>query len=339
MRGQSSVCALSTAATYSNLKSGSKSLIKDYSRISTGIVSIALLFSIIIAISPLASAQTPTQTTVNYDVDDSLFGNPERGFYKFSETHSNGYNPLNANTVTNWRTNYVDETTGPNPITVVARNFYLENFLDDSVSDSYLQKMQDDFDALRDGGAKFKLKFSYFKTCAYPEYADLSPDPSRVFQHIQDLKDVINANADVIMTVQLGFVGAWGEWWADDEFGPFPGNGSCEGTSADGITEQNWIDRRRVVNDMLEALVDDRTVSIRNVKWKMGVFERDTPISDVEGYSGTAVARAGHYNDCFLANPTNKGTWSSNYDTREAQKDFVSQETKYLPMGGETCGD
>ena len=60
-----------------------------------GIFSLLLVFTVIIAVSPLAYAQTPTQSTVNYDVDDSLFGNPERGFYKFSETHSDNYNSLN----------------------------------------------------------------------------------------------------------------------------------------------------------------------------------------------------------------------------------------------------
>jgi len=84
MRGQSSVCSIRTVTTHSILKSGSKSLIKDYSRIYTGIVSIALLFTLIIAISPLASAQTTTQSTVNYDVDDSVFANPERGFFKWN---------------------------------------------------------------------------------------------------------------------------------------------------------------------------------------------------------------------------------------------------------------
>jgi len=317
-------------------------VIKNYLLKSKGIFSVALLFTIIIAVSPLASATIKLSgvSTVNYEIDDTLFANPERGFYKWSETLSIGvYDFLDVSEMQMFRTNYIDDDTGSNPITIISRNFYLENFLNSDVSSEYLANMQADFDAAREAGSKIKVRFSYFDTCAYPEYAALSPEPSRVFQHIQNLKDVLNANADVIMTVQLGFVGAWGEWWADDKFGPFPGNGGCQGTSADGITNQNWIDRRKVVEDMLDVLVDDRTVSIRNVKWKQGVFDRDTPITITEAFSGSDVARSGHFNDCFLSNPSNTGTYSSDPTIREQEKAFLEAETKYLPMGGETCGE
>jgi len=156
-----------------------------------GIFSLLLVFSIIIAISPLASAQTTTQSTVNYDVDDSVFANPERGFFKWTEVHSYGYDNLDAGNMEMYRTNYVDDSTGSNPITLVVRNFYLENFLDGDVSAAYLADMQADFDAAREAGSKLIASFAYHKTCNWPGYEGKDAEPARVLQHIDNLKNVL----------------------------------------------------------------------------------------------------------------------------------------------------
>jgi len=60
-------------------------LVQDYSWILTGIVSIALLFTLIIVLSPLASAQTPTQSTpqefkVAFIADQGLSGYSDSSF-------------------------------------------------------------------------------------------------------------------------------------------------------------------------------------------------------------------------------------------------------------------
>jgi hypothetical protein len=52
-------------------------------------------------------------------------------------------------------------------------------------------------------------------------------------------------------------------------------------------------------------------------------------------YDGSPVARIGHHNDCFLASPDDFGTYLS--DPLELDKDFVAQDSNYLPQGGETC--
>jgi len=331
----SSVCANSTASPYSKLKSASKPVVKGYSGVPIGIFSIALLFTIVIAFSPLAYAQTPTQ--VNYDVDGTLFANPERGFYKQTETHSNsGFSFLSASQLETWRTNHVNSATGINPLTVISRTFYLEDFLNSDVSPEFLANMQSDFDAARDAGVKLKVRFAYHKSCDWPGYQGLDAQPARVLQHIDNVKDVLNANSDVLLLVQLGFVGAWGEWWATDTFAPPPtSSGPCQGPGQ--LTAQNWEDRRAVVLKIIEELSPDRMVALTG-QHKQGIFERDTAITPAEAYTGTPWARTSHFADCFLSNPQNTGMYSGNLAVREAQKDFFDAENTYLAQGGETCG-
>src|SRR5439155_22413966 len=42
--------------------------------------------------------------TVNYVESDSDFANPERGFFRYTETHANNYEPLNLDQLKEWRT-------------------------------------------------------------------------------------------------------------------------------------------------------------------------------------------------------------------------------------------
>jgi hypothetical protein len=52
-----------------------------------------------------------------------------------------------------------------------------------------------------------------------------------------------------------------------------------------------------------------------------------------QAYKSTNVARLGHHNDCFLASRDDFGTYLS----KETEYRCLSNETRYLAMGGETC--
>lgn len=67
--------------------------------------------------------------------------------------------------------------------------------------------------------------------------------------HIAQLAPVLKKNADVIATVQEGFIGLWGEGYYSDYFStPNP-----DEPGAMLITEQNWTDRATVLKALLAA--------------------------------------------------------------------------------------
>ena len=47
----------------------------------------------------------------------------------------------------------------------------------------------------------------------------------------------------------------------------------------------------------------------------------------------TTTRPAGHHNDCFLASSTDFGT----YDDKSVEYPYLTEDTKYTVMGGETC--
>ncbi len=57
-----------------------------------------------------------------------------------------------------------------------------------------------------------------------------------------------------------------------------------------------------------------------------------------EAYQGSTKSRIGFFNDCFLANSTDAGTYGYSEADVAIAKPYMAAESKYTPMGGETCG-
>ncbi|WP_224994358.1 DUF4832 domain-containing protein [Cesiribacter sp. SM1] len=261
----------------------------------------------------IPSADAQSFSTITYSTEESNFPNPERGFYRHTETSTANYSFLNEATLRNYRAE---------GFTLILRLFYLNDFAETDISEAYLKAMQQDFNAMRAAGVKGVIRFAYTKKSTAP-YGDARPE--RVLAHINQLSPVLKRNSDVIAVVQAGFVGAWGEWYYTDHFSETLGN----------PTAADWENRRALVHALLEALPQDRAVQLRTPDIKFKITESTEALTEAEAFSGSVNSRLGHHNDCFLASENDVGTYTGNM---AAEKAFLEQETQYLPMGGETCG-
>jgi len=287
-----------------------------------------------------ASAMTPTEggvsatadvTTRTYASSSANLANPERGFYHHTETHyradGSGYVPLDAVRLRAWREE--------EKITQILRVFYLEKFVDtDRIDPGYLDLLRADFATARAAGVKVIVRFAYAQPKDdwpyQPPYGDAPKE--RVLRHIEQLAPVLRENADVIATVQAGFIGLWGEGYYTDHFVADPHD---PGT----VTDQDWANRREVFLALLDALPATRTIQVRTMQMKQKTLGRSTGVDGAltaaEAYTDTPVARIGHHNDCFLASPDDFGTFLS--DPITLDQEYLAAETRFVPMGGETC--
>lgn len=265
--------------------------------------------SIAILLSYYGSSQT---STITYTPSTAIISNPERGFYKHEGTHPSDYDPLSQSSLTSHRIN--------DHITLVLRLFYLDDFVQGPISSTYLTAMQNDFAALRGAGVKAILRFAYSDDPDNGQQQDANK--AQVLAHIQQIKPILLANADVISVVQAGFIGAWGEWYYTDNFG-FPPNAT------------DYNNRKDIVNALLNALPADKMVQLRTPDFKRTLFGTQTALSLTQAFTSAGIARLGHHNDCFLASVTDEGTYDDDELTQEYA--YLQQETKYVPMGGETC--
>ncbi|MFN7776402.1 DUF4832 domain-containing protein [Flavobacterium sp.] len=270
-----------------------------------------------ISLSVLFIQWTAAQnSTVNYQPSTEVISNPERGFFKFTETHSNAYTALNTTTLTNYRINQ--------KISLIYRVFYLENFINSPISSAYLAQMQLDFDKVRAAGLKCIIRFAYSDN---EDAMQRDASNAMMLTHIQQIAPLLQANEDVISVMQAGFIGLWGEWYytSQAEFGGW-------GYNQTDLTPANNNHRKDILNAILNALPASRMVQIRYPAFKQQMYS-NTALSSAQGFSQSNVARIGHHNDCFLASATDYGT----YENPTTQYPYLEQETKFVPMGGETC--
>lgn len=293
--------------------------------------------------------------TVNYTVDNSDFTNPDRGFYRYSETTASNYSVLSEALLNTYATPSTSSgATYQTLSTLVFRYYILDDFVDTPISQDFLDNMQLDFNAVRNAGVKMIPRFTYTVTsnagsCAEgficPPYGDASK--AIVLAQIQQLGAVLTTNSDVITAVQMGFIGTWGENYYTDFFGDASPN-DTQGK----LLDENWQDRFEVLKALLDVIPKDIMIQVRYPQMKQrfvyGVNAVTTvaALSSSEAFSETDKARIGFHNDCLFASADDFGTYEDYGNSSSARrtditnlKPYFANDSKYVIVGGETCND
>ena len=259
---------------------------------------------------------TDTLARTTYEELGTAFPNPERGFYyPYAYHFEDGQIPaaLTAGALTVNRT--VNRT-------LVLTEYFLRDFFDKPISDQALALIRTNMETLRAGGCKCVLRFAYCNSDA-ESAKPWDAEEEIVMQHIAQLKPLFRQYGDVIYVLQAGFVGVWGEWYYTDHFNFQP------------ATAEDFLPRRRVMEALLEAMPDDRTVAIRTPQALMmcfGLTGADS-ITRATAHDGSIRSRIAGHNDCFLASGNDVGTFGN-----KTQREMWMNDSQYTPMGGETCG-
>ena len=292
---------------------------------------------------------------ITYQESTEDFVNPERGFYRYSATNSSSFVQLDTSTLMSYRAGAtIPGTQNKFFSSLLFRNYILDNFKTAPLSQDFLDKMNQDFEIARQAGIKFILRFSYTNDshggCSTgsicPPYGDAPL--SVVLAQIAQLKPYLQQNADVIACVQEGFIGIWGEGYYSDYFGDASSNGG-----QNKLLDSNWSARNVLLKALLDAVSQDRMVQVRYPQIKQRyVYGISAPISsaaltDQEAFTGADKARIAFHNDCFLADVSDEGTYqdygnnnsSASLDngTINTLRSYTAADSKYVPVGGESC--
>jgi len=142
--------------------------------------------------------------------------------------------------------------------------------------------------------------------------------------HISQLAGVLNNNPGALAYVEAGMVGAWGEW-------------NCTTLYRDPATGA-VVDTIETRSLLVPAIVGTWVQELSR-----GFIGVRTPRLKFDNYStgaGGDGSRVSFYNDCFLKNETHTGTYefTSPIGSIEQQRNYVQQQTRSVPIGGENCG-
>ncbi len=245
----------------------------------------------------------PTEPTqlITYTALNDDFPNPERGIYV----------DIDLINQTNFSTLYGQGNR------VAYAYVTLMDYRTQDLPASFLQKLDAGLARIRSSGLKVVPRFSYTSSGGN---AEAEPDATldQVLRHINQIGPVLTRYADSVLAVEAGFIGAWGEWHHSSN------------------NLHNEPARSSIFDALLAQMPASRAVLFR--------FPRDlvlhfpTALDSNNAFNGSAQARAGHHNDCFMADYHDSGTWIPEANA-VALKSYIEQISRYIPVGGETCND
>jgi len=158
-------------------------------------------------------------------------------------------------------------------------------------------------------------------------------DPSKniIMGHLNQLKPILQTYKNIISVVHAGTIGAWGEWH------------SFTGDYADSNVDYK-VNRKNIIEKLVE-IFPNKYIQIRTPMHKELLYgsssayaeeSNEGEIIPLLAFSDDIRAKIGHHNDCVLASETDMGTYPS--DNIEFWKSYVVNDSRYAPVGGETCG-
>lgn len=229
------------------------------------------------------------RTSAGFRPDTSLWVNPERGWYV--ERSSDLYGAMAAD---GYR--------------LIMRYVNLASYrYQETLPSSILSDLQTDFDRARTAGVKLIVRFAYNRDMGADAPIDV------VLAHIDQVGDVLRANADVVAVLQAGFIGAWGEWHS----------------STNGLLEP--YNYERITAALLDEVPTSRMIQIRYPRYARAMFP-DGFDALGSAFDGSDASRVGLLNDCFLTSGSDTGTYES-----QADFDHAASISRFTVMGGETC--
>ena len=256
-------------------------------------------------------------TNVTYTADNtSIFPNPERGFTEElgGETMLTNSNNHVIQPEADW---YFESSGDRASQSLVVVIYYLGNYRSKDLSSQILQGFDEDMQILRNKGFKCVLRF------AYDWNSNNDATLAWTKRHIDQLKPHLAANADVIYVLQTGFVGQWGEWYYSSHHG--------------NETQDLTANRREILEAMIDACPSDRFLLVRYPMIKTDYLGDNNALTSAQAFTTATRARIGHHNDAFLNAYGNDGTYAShNSGDDPAVRQYIADETLYVPNGGET---
>lgn len=260
-------------------------------------------FTALIVLISLAITAPLKAETINYTPDPSVILNPERGLAK-----------LIGNIGSSDSIIAISELRGDNH-TIAWGTIWLGSFRNDAVlSAGKINEIKGWLDAARAHKVKTILRIVYHEVENFtPPAASLAIQES----HLEQLgTEIFVPYNDVIIAFQAGGIGAYGEWYY---------------TPADFTLATS---RRQLLDKMFDVIPDNAFVMVRTPYYKQEY--------EVAGGGGDRVYRTAHYNDCFLSDDNDIGTYlcypySENCPEVSSLQSYVANDSNVVPVGGETC--
>lgn len=224
-----------------------------------------------------------------------------------------------SNAFTDWGVPYDEDYEAPEDVSIASRgdaepcdyetnfDYWLENDVptwphgqSQDITEDGLAYIREKLQQVRDGEGVTFVRFSYdgpgfsWVYCDHPEdgeydqlIADVEPDKEQILRHIEQLKPILEEYEDVIMSMDGGMFGPWGEM-----------HSSTFGTSPEAY---KWL-----IDAWLDALPESRSITVQPgafLSWYNATYGTEYTFADIDQIPapepGTPESRLGFFNDSY----------------------------------------
>ena len=256
-------------------------------------------------------AVEPTVLTKTFGPTDTLFPNPERGWI----THRFSHDLWGLGNLRN----------SEEKVSLVLIKIDISKYVKSThIGPEKLTEIRTALDTCRSHGLKVTMRSAY----AWDEI--LAPDPKEIQtikNHVMDMKSIYNQYADIIIAVEMGMFGPWGEMHSSQH--------STINTKLYYPIKTSEL--QHVHNVYMGALPTTHSVLVRTPHYIRQIFNDEKPPTLDEAYGVSGKARTGFHNDAYLNSIDDAGTFSYGW-SRSQELNYINKLTRYTFFGGESFG-
>ncbi|NLV35156.1 MAG: DUF4832 domain-containing protein [Clostridiaceae bacterium] len=251
---------------------------------------LVIALSVFLSSSCLAVTADPVAAkTVTYTPDyETIFPNPERGLCKYVDILSPEFFP-GSSLLMAYRPYMTQGSAGAVTSRIMHSYIRLDNYADSpQLPQSFLDDLDKGLAEVRRAGMKIILRGGAY-SMSMDWLVDVPLDT--IMSHMRQINKVIAANADVVLAIEAGFFGPWGEWHDnrystyEDRLGaPNPEGESARATLVKGILETTPDNIKVVIRypDYLEELLENN-IFTQSEKNRLGMHNDGIAQSDHNG--------------------------------------------------------
>jgi len=194
------------------------------------------------------------------------------------------------------------------------------------LTEDALNVLQATFDSIRAYNG-----FAIVRICYDPWYngrSNVTPDHEWVLKHVKQLAPVLSKNTDVIVALEMGMHGAYGEMHSDTNI------------TYDRIAEATNLMLRNTPPE-LKILTRTGNYSAKVLgfdNWGVDFHIDGEKFKEIAAAKGDTMYRVGMFNDGYLGTQYDYGTWGADCATSICREEGVAWLEKYginTPYGGE----
>jgi regulation of enolase protein 1 (concanavalin A-like superfamily) len=257
----------------------------------------------------------PTTAMIEYQPDNSLFPNPERGWIQSVMPANRQSVPLSLNQLLTLRNS-------PDQVTLVRKYYYLGEFRKGALPPDFLLQVEQDLRTCRAAGVKLIPRFVYVWVLSWNR---LDAPLEIASAHLEQLKPIFDEYWDVIAHVEAGLVGSYGEWH----------------DSSSGYIN-NWTLMLRPAgiklrDKYLEVLPEQRMIAMRYLYWHKMKFFR-SPLTAETAFSGTTQARIGYHHDMVMSTKQWQTEGCSECPAYDPMTNYLMADNLWVVQSGEPSG-